>query len=82
VDNLLVLLIVGAVAGWLASLLMKGKKLSIGAYLVLGIIGAFVGRGVFHVLGFHATTLIAEIIIATIGAMIVIWAVNAIWKPR
>ena len=80
--DLLTLLVVGAVAGWLASLLMKGKKLAIGAYLVLGILGAFVGNGIFGVLGLGAYSLPAHIIVATVGAMIVIWLVNAIWKPR
>ena len=80
--DLLTILVVGAVAGWLGSLLMKGKKLAIGAYLVLGIIGAFVGDAVFSVLGFTASGLPARIIMATVGAMIVIWLVNAIWKPR
>lgn len=81
-ERLLTILIVGAIAGWLGSLLMKGTKLAIGAYIVLGILGAFVGDAVFGVLGFSANTLIAKIIVATVGAMIVIWVVNAIWKKR
>jgi uncharacterized membrane protein YeaQ/YmgE (transglycosylase-associated protein family) len=41
-----------------------------------------VGDAVFGVLGFSANTLIAKIIVATVGAMIVIWLVNTIWKKR
>ena len=81
-DDFLALLIVGAVAGWLGSLLMKGKKLAVGAYIVLGILGAFVGDVLFSLLGIGAYRLPGRIVIATIGAMIVIWLVNQIWKPR
>jgi uncharacterized membrane protein YeaQ/YmgE (transglycosylase-associated protein family) len=81
-EQVLTLLIVGAVAGWLGSLLMKGRKLALGAYIVLGIIGAFVGDVVFSILGMRATSIIGRIVFATVGAIIVIWLVNQIWKPR
>ena len=81
-DDFLALLIVGAVAGWLGSLLMKGKKLAVGAYIVLGILGAFLGDAVFGLLGIRAYRLPGRIVVATIGAMMVIWIVNQIWKPR
>ena len=79
-ENILVLLIVGAIAGWLASLLMKTKGISLGGYLVLGILGAVVGGFVFSLLQLQINGLIGAIISATIGAVIVIWAVKAVWK--
>ena len=78
--NILTLLIVGAIAGWLASVLMKTKGFTLGGFLVLGILGAVVGGVVFDLIGLGAYGLIARIISATVGAMIVIWAVKAIWK--
>jgi len=81
-NDFLALLIVGAVAGWLVSLLMKGRKLAVGAYIVLGILGAFVGDAVFGLLGIAAYRLPGRIVVATMGAMMVIWLVNQIWKPR
>jgi uncharacterized membrane protein YeaQ/YmgE (transglycosylase-associated protein family) len=78
--DILTVLIVGAIAGWLGSLLMKSKGLTLGGYLVLGILGALVGDFVFGLLGFVDTNLIAHVITATIGAMIVIWLVKTIWK--
>ena len=80
--NILTILIVGAIAGWLGSLLMKSRSLTLPGYLVLGIIGALVGDFVFSLLQFQAAGLIAHVITATVGAMIVIWLVNAIWKKR
>ena len=81
-ENILWLLIVGAVAGWLSSLVMKNKGLSLGGYLVLGILGAIVGGFVFSLVGLAATGLVGQIIAATVGAMIVIWLVQAIWKKK
>jgi len=81
-DNILALLIVGAIAGWLASLVMKNKGLSLGGYLVLGILGAIVGGFVLGLLQLHASGLIGSIISATVGAMILIWLVQAIWKKK
>jgi uncharacterized membrane protein YeaQ/YmgE (transglycosylase-associated protein family) len=81
-QRILALLIVGAVAGWLSSLIMKNKGLSLGGYLVLGILGAIVGGFVFGLLGLVATGLIGDIIAATVGAMLVIWLVQAIWKKK
>ena len=74
--------LLGAVAGWLSSLIMKNKGLSLGGYLVLGILGAIVGGFVFSLLQLHASGLIGSIISATAGAMIVIWLVQAIWKKK
>jgi uncharacterized membrane protein YeaQ/YmgE (transglycosylase-associated protein family) len=80
--ELITLLVVGGVAGWLASLVMKGRKLAVGAYIVLGILGAFVGDVVFGLIGISAWRLPGRIVIATLGAMLVIWLVNQIWKTR
>ena len=66
-------LIVGAIAGWLAGVLVKGQGFGLLGDIVVGIIGAFVGgwlAGVLHIAiggGF-----IASIITATIGAVILI----------
>jgi uncharacterized membrane protein YeaQ/YmgE (transglycosylase-associated protein family) len=78
--NLLTALLVGAVAGWLASTLMKSKGLTPAGYVVLGILGAVVGELIFSLLGFGAYGLVARIIVATVGSMALIWLVKTIWK--
>ena len=75
-------LIVGAIAGWLAGLLVKGdESLGVIGHIVLGIIGALVGgflagllTGGDYISGINITT----IIVATIGAVIVVVAYNAL----
>jgi uncharacterized membrane protein YeaQ/YmgE (transglycosylase-associated protein family) len=68
----------GALVGWLASLLMKTDGAQ-GALLniVIGIVGAFVGGLVFRFLGFQGTNIndgfsVYSVIVSVVGAVIVI----------
>lgn len=65
-------LIIGLIAGWLAGLLMKGEGFGLLGNLVLGVVGAFVGGFALRLFGFAAIGLIAELITATLGAVILI----------
>jgi len=66
--------IVGLIAGWAA-----GKIMGTGGYgpvidILLGIAGAIVGGFLFHLFGlFSSGGLIPEIVIATVGAVFLIW---------
>ena len=64
-----------AVAGWLAKLLMGGKRGLIGN-IILGIVGGFVGNYVFGLIGFSmpGPTIIASILSAAVGACLGIFA--------
>jgi len=65
-------IIVGLVAGWLASKLTGGGYGLLGN-LVLGLVGAFIGGLVFTALGVGGSAgLIGSIAIATVGAIILI----------
>ncbi|MGI5310011.1 GlsB/YeaQ/YmgE family stress response membrane protein, partial [Rheinheimera sp. WS51] len=44
-------LIIGAVAGWLAGLIMKGRGFGLLGNMVVGIVGAFLGGFLFGILG-------------------------------
>ncbi|MGM4981011.1 MULTISPECIES: GlsB/YeaQ/YmgE family stress response membrane protein [Rhizobium] len=69
----IVFLLIGLVAGFLASLVVGGGGL-IGC-LVSGVIGAFVGGFLFHWFGISLgieNALVVEIIHATVGAIIVV----------
>jgi uncharacterized membrane protein YeaQ/YmgE (transglycosylase-associated protein family) len=69
-------LIVGAIAGWLAGMLVKGDEgMGVIGHIVLGIIGAIVGgfiagaiTGGDYISGINITT----IIVATLGAVVVV----------
>jgi uncharacterized membrane protein YeaQ/YmgE (transglycosylase-associated protein family) len=78
--SLLILLLIGAIAGWLAGILMRGRGLGLVGNIVIGILGAFVGSCLLgSVLGVAiGGGLIAAILNATIGAVIVLAVVGAI----
>lgn len=72
-EMLLVWLIVGGVAGWLAGMIVKGGGLGLFGDIVVGIIGAVIGGWLFGQLGVSAGTgLLGAIVTATIGAVVLL----------
>lgn len=76
--GLIASLIVGGIAGWLASVIMKGKGQGILMNIVIGIIGGFIGGFLFSLAGIGSANVIGSIAVATIGAIILLWLVNKI----
>jgi len=73
IESLLVLLLVGAIAGWLAGQLVKGYGFGLIGNIVVGIIGALIAGWLFPYLGISlGSGIIASIIHATIGAVILL----------
>lgn len=78
-------LVVGLIAGWLAGMVMKGGGYGVVGDIVLGIIGAIVG-------GFLATNVLGigsvnginleSIVIAAVGAVIVVFASRMLMRGR
>ncbi len=78
-DSLLVIIIVGALAGWLAGLIVKGYGYGLLGNIVIGIAGAFVANLLLPGLGLSVGTGIAGAIIhATIGAVILLFVIRLI----
>jgi uncharacterized membrane protein YeaQ/YmgE (transglycosylase-associated protein family) len=73
-------LLIGLVAGWLATTFMRGGSLGLGGNLVIGVIGAFVGGFLFRLIGFSAVGLIGHIITATVGAVVLLYVVQVLKK--
>ncbi len=79
IESLVVLLLIGAVAGWLAGLIMKGYGFGLIGNIVVGIVGAFVAGLVFPAIGVSlGSGIIASIIHATIGAVILLFLIGLI----
>ena len=68
-------LIVGGIAGWLASTFMN-KEQGILMNIVVGVVGAYIGGFLGRAIGLTATGFIGSIIMATIGAVILLWALR------
>jgi uncharacterized membrane protein YeaQ/YmgE (transglycosylase-associated protein family) len=76
-------LIVGLVAGFLASRVMRGGGYGIIGDIVVGIVGAFIGGWLSGLLGFDNTySLIGSIVIAFIGACVLIAILHAFSRSR
>lgn len=72
-DQLLVLLLVGLVAGFLASHVMAGRGFGLIGDILVGIVGALLGSWLLlHVLNIVATGLLGQMVVAFIGAVILI----------
>ncbi len=78
--NFILFLIIGAIAGWLAGRVMKGKGFGIIGNLIVGIIGAFIGGFVFGLLGIATYGLIGSLISSLAGAIILLWIIGLVKK--
>ena len=78
--SIIIFLAIGAVAGWLAGVAMKGGGFGLVGDIVIGIIGAVVGGWLFGVLGIAAGGLIGAIITAFVGACVLLFVVRLIKK--
>lgn len=80
-QGLLILLLIGAVAGWLAGLIVKGRGLGLIGNIVVGVVGAFISSWLLPQLGIAiGGGILGSIIHARIGAVILLVIVMAIRK--
>ena len=81
IASLIVFLLIGAVAGWLAGLLIRGRGFGLIGDIVVGIIGAFVGGFLLTALGLaglFGAGIIGAIVVATIGAAVLLFIIKLI----
>jgi uncharacterized membrane protein YeaQ/YmgE (transglycosylase-associated protein family) len=79
IEMVLIWLIVGAVAGWLAGMIVKGGSMGLVGDIVVGIIGAFVGGALLTAAGMTiGAGLISAIATATLGAVFLLFALRVV----
>ena len=72
-ESLLVILLIGAIAGWLAGQIVQGTGFGLVGDIIIGIVGAFIASWLFPQLGIHlGAGIVAAIIAATIGAVLLL----------
>ena len=77
--NLIMLLIVGGVIGWLASIVMKtNAQMGLIANVVVGVVGAALGSWLAGALGIGASGTIASWIVGIAGAALLIVILKAL----
>lgn len=72
-ETLIIWLVVGAVAGWLAGLIVRGGGFGLVGNIIVGIIGAFLGGWLLANFGVaFGTGIINTILTATLGAVVLL----------
>jgi len=78
-EGILVILVVGLVAGWLAGKIVRGTGFGIIGDILVGIAGALVASLLFPKIGIHlGTGLVSEIAYSAIGAIILLLVVRLV----
>jgi uncharacterized membrane protein YeaQ/YmgE (transglycosylase-associated protein family) len=76
-ESLLVILVVGVVAGWLAGQIVRGAGFGLIGDLLIGIVGALIGSWLLPQLGIHlGAGIVRAIINATIGAILLLLVIR------
>lgn len=78
-QGLIVLLLVGGVAGWLAALIVRGRGMGVLLNIVLGIVGALLAGILLPGFGFWpGGGILAAVVHATIGAVLLLLIVRLV----
>jgi uncharacterized membrane protein YeaQ/YmgE (transglycosylase-associated protein family) len=73
IESIIIWLVIGAVAGWLAGQIVKGYGLGLVGNIVVGIVGAFIAGWLLPKIGFVLVGgILAAIVNAVIGAVILL----------
>jgi uncharacterized membrane protein YeaQ/YmgE (transglycosylase-associated protein family) len=80
VTSLILFIVIGAAAGWLAGNIMKGRGFGALGNILVGVVGAFIGGFLFDLLGIQAGGMIGSLVTATAGALILLWLVSILKK--
>jgi uncharacterized membrane protein YeaQ/YmgE (transglycosylase-associated protein family) len=77
-QSILAWIIIGAIAGWLAGVLVKGYGYGILGNIVIGILGAGVAGLVAPSLGLHTETMGGNIVASLLGALVLLFLVGLV----
>jgi uncharacterized membrane protein YeaQ/YmgE (transglycosylase-associated protein family) len=78
--DLIVFVLVGAVAGFLAGKVMTGRGLGLIWDIVVGILGAFLGFWLAGLVGLAISNIVVEIIAAFVGACILLFLFRMLFR--
>lgn len=82
-EGIIVMILIGAIAGWLAGLIMKGSGMGFIVNALVGIAGAFVGSYLFGLIGFSVGKgLVGAIFTSTAGALILLFIFGILRKSQ
>lgn len=81
--EIIVMLLIGAIAGWLGSMIFTGGGLGLFGNIVVGIVGSVIGYWLLGELGVSfGTGVIAAILTGALGAIVILAIVNLLFNAR
>lgn len=70
---IVILLILGALAGWLAAYLVRGQGLGLWGNIGVGVVGALLGGTLLGQMGVRLMGPFGQLVTALIGAVLLLW---------
>ena len=80
ITQFVILLFVGAIAGWVACRLVKWKGFGLLGNMAVGVAGSFLGAYLLKFIGVYANGPIESFVVATLGAVVLLILIKAIKK--
>jgi uncharacterized membrane protein YeaQ/YmgE (transglycosylase-associated protein family) len=77
-ESILAWIIIGAIAGWLAGVLVKGYGFGLIGNIIIGILGAGVAGLLAPRLGLYTESFLGNIVAATLGALVLLLIVGLV----
>lgn len=78
-EEVIVFLLIGGVAGWLAGLILKGGGFGLLGNIVVGVLGSFFGGWLFRTLGISMGSEWVDLIVtATVGALVLLFLIRLV----
>jgi len=76
--NILIWIVTGIIAGWLAGVIAKGSGFGIIGDFIIGLIGGVLGGWLSGLLGFSASSWLGQVLVAALGGVVLILIIRAV----
>lgn len=76
--QIIIWILSGVIAGWLAGLLIKGRGYGLLGDLIIGLLGGFIGGWLASLFGLQAVSWLGNIITAAVGGVVLVAIVRAL----
>ena len=81
--SILIWIVVGGIAGWLADLVVKRINLPLWGKILVGMIGGLLAGGILTLLGVSlGSNFFIDVAIAFVGAVILLIIISLFWKKK
>lgn len=80
--NFLWFILIGLVAGWLGGLIVRGSGSGFWINLLVGVVGAVLGGWIMSMVGVGGNSLLWQLIVAVVGAVVLLLIVGLFTRKR